>query len=174
MQSKERIPRELKVRLWLKYATYANQIRTWTSCFCCKAAVKIPEEVRAALQHDPTLLNYLGNLRSAAYGHVVPESRGGEMSEANLRIVCNECNTKMATQVLYDYCEQQKWAIVEDYKDLMDIDPETNICTPEVMNVSGREAYCCGTTKIGEPCRNKRPNNNDFCIVHTGKTILAK
>lgn len=174
MQQKERIPRDLKVKIWLKYATYADQIRTWTLCFCCRCCVKIPEEVRTHCNlYETNLLDYIDYLPACAYGHIIPESKGGKMEEDNLRIVCHRCNIEMGTQNMYDFCDSIDKSIIENYKDCMDVDPEPNVSVPAVMNVSGREEFCASTAKTGEPCRNKRPKDADFCWIHSGNSVLA-
>ena len=175
MAHKEKISRDLKIHLWQKYATKNNEIRTWTLCFCCKHIIKIPEEVRDHFDlYGISTLKYLENLRSTSYGHIVAESMGGQINEENIRLICHDCNTKMNTRNLYDYCNQKDYEIIEDYDNLMDVDPEATTNIPEIMNVAGRERYCPGINKTGEDCGNKRSKVSDFCIVHTGNNILAK
>lgn len=175
MSHKERIPRDLKIHLWLKYATKNNELRTWTLCFCCKYVIKIPEEVRDYFDlYGIDTSRYIGNLRSTSYGHIIAETSGGQTNEENIRLICHECNTKMNTQNLYAYCKEKQYEIIEDYNDLMDVDPEVTSNVPEIMNVTGRDKYCPGINKTGESCGNKKSKVSDFCTVHTGNNILAK
>lgn len=81
-RQKERIPPTIKKAVWLKYVGNLGLAK----CMCCQQA-------------EITMVSY-----EAA--HVIPESAGGKIHEANLRPVCKSCNCSVGTKVLSTYASK--------------------------------------------------------------------
>jgi hypothetical protein len=77
---KHPISSTLKRKVW---DTHIGQTIGQHKCFCCN-------------------LTYITQL-SFHCGHVIPESKGGDTKLSNLRPICQNCNSSMGTQNMYDF-----------------------------------------------------------------------
>ena len=77
---KQPISSTLKRKVW---DTHIGQTIGQHKCFCCN-------------------LTYITQL-SFHCGHVIPESKGGDTKLSNLRPICQNCNSSMGTQNMYDF-----------------------------------------------------------------------
>ena len=80
---KTRIPKQLKEDVWEEFIGNHNE----ALCYCCRK----------------------NKIKNTSYhcGHIIPEKDGGELEIENLRPICQECNSKMATENMRDYIERE-------------------------------------------------------------------
>ena len=77
---KKKIPQTLRIQVWNKWI--GEEIGK-TKCLCCKL-------------HDISQLNF-------NCGHIVAESKGGELKTENLKPICQSCNNSMGTQNMNEF-----------------------------------------------------------------------
>jgi len=80
---KKSIPITLKKLVWNNYI--GEEIGK-AKCLCCKLT-------------DITQLSF-------NCGHIIPESKGGELKQNNLKPICQSCNSSMGTMNMHDYIHQ--------------------------------------------------------------------
>ena len=80
---KKPIPPPLKRNVWHKYI---GEDIGKAKCLCCKLA-------------DITQMSF-------HCGHIIAESKGGELSVNNLKPICQSCNSSMGTQNMNEYIEK--------------------------------------------------------------------
>jgi hypothetical protein len=80
---KKFIPITLKKLVWNNYI--GEEIGK-AKCLCCKLT-------------DITQLSF-------NCGHIIPESKGGELKQNNLKPICQSCNSSMGTMNMHDYIHQ--------------------------------------------------------------------
>jgi hypothetical protein len=80
---KKSIPITLKKLVWNNYI--GEEIGK-AKCLCCKLT-------------DITQLSF-------NCGHIIPESKGGELKPNNLKPICQSCNSSMGTMNMHDYIHQ--------------------------------------------------------------------
>ena len=77
---KQRIPHILRIKVWNKWI--GEEVGK-TKCLCCKLI-------------DISPLNF-------TCGHIVAESKGGELKEDNLKPICQSCNSSMGTENMNEF-----------------------------------------------------------------------
>ena len=77
---KQKIPHVLRMKVWNKWIGIKVGE---TKCLCCKL-------------NDISQLNF-------NCGHIVAESKGGELKEDNLKPICQSCNSSMGTQNMNEF-----------------------------------------------------------------------
>jgi 5-methylcytosine-specific restriction endonuclease McrA len=82
---KKNIPKIKKQEIWYHYI---GEDIGRTKCFCCNI-----NDIRQLEFHC---------------GHIIPKSKGGEMSLQNLRPICSKCNLSMGNENMIDFYEKIK------------------------------------------------------------------
>ena len=77
---RKKIPKQIKTLVWNEYI--GNDIMS-NKCLCCKK-----EKI---------------DIRNFHCGHVIAESKGGDLTIKNLRPICAPCNTSMGTMSMDDF-----------------------------------------------------------------------
>lgn len=172
-----------KATIWLLNAHWEGErLQPIVYCFTCKQVLRPPEKVYSRLKKDYSYwpeLKELGHLPLAEYGHIIPHSLGGPSIIENIRLVCHDCNIKMGSQNLYDYCSQNNHVPVENPEDLMVISAENYLQSrvPERMMTDDLDLSpnrCKGRTKHGTQCIKPVSGGLNYCSVHSGLETLAK
>ena len=156
---KEKIPDEIKNKVWLKYSKYINDIR-FCQCCTCENLVMIPESIRKYHNINYDILNIYVDQKIKAisgtgeFGHIISEKNGGTINQENLIIQCKSCNTKQGSKNI-DYTEINKYDVV-----MIDNNIELDI----EMGVVNEK--CCYEIRKGYFCKNKCLFNRDRCYIH--------
>ena len=77
---RKKIPKQIKTLVWNEYI--GNDIMS-NKCLCCKK-----EKI---------------DIRNFHCGHVIAESKGGDLTIKNLRPICAPCNSSMGTMSMNDF-----------------------------------------------------------------------
>ena len=79
-ERRKKIPKRIRTLVWNKYV---SEDTPRSKCFCCR---------------DATI-----SFSAFDCGHVIAESKGGDMTINNLRPVCHDCNLAMGTRSMNDF-----------------------------------------------------------------------
>jgi ankyrin repeat protein len=79
-ERRKKIPKRIRTIVWNKYV---GEDTPRSKCFCCR---------------DTTI-----SFSAFDCGHVIAESKGGDMTISNLRPVCHDCNLAMGTRSMNDF-----------------------------------------------------------------------
>jgi ankyrin repeat protein len=82
-ERRKKIPKRIRTLVWNKYV---GEDTPRAKCFCCR---------------DTTI-----SFSAFDCGHVIAESKGGDMTINNLRPVCHECNLSMGTRSMNDFTSE--------------------------------------------------------------------
>jgi len=85
---KKNIPKIKKQEIWYHYI---GEDIGRTKCFCCNI-----NDIRQLEFHC---------------GHIIPKSKGGEMSLQNLRPICSKCNLSMGNENMIDFMKRLSYCI---------------------------------------------------------------
>lgn len=135
MTAKKSIPKPLKDLVWETYV--GNDIAT-TKCLCCEN-----NEIRMNNFHC---------------GHVIADSKGGEMTVENLRPICATCNASMKTEHMFDFKKRCGFGKkINNSFNIPSLNPEKRKTIDSMIWKSGL-SYSCKPRIFKVPCE-KLPVN---------------
>lgn len=138
---KAHIPTKIKVAVWFRDAHPGdNRI---AQCKTCSCIVRFPMSIAKKLNQTQQLLPFNCN-GVGEFGHIIAESRGGQITTDNLIIQCKPCNCKNHNKTLR--CK----AYIEDQYML------------DINNSDSMEVDVLRCLK----CKNKPIINRSYCHVH--------
>ena len=155
--SKQNIPLPIKIAVWERCRHPADP--RIAQCYTCYKCVRYPSPLIRYLidnystfainnTHLPYQIYGVGE-----YGHIFPESFGGQVSVNNLVIQCKDCNVRLGAHEM-----------PMDTQDVVMISTDANI-NSHLMDVDQCE-QCMYIKKNGEQCKNRPRPGHSYCHIH--------
>tara|TARA_R110002074_G_scaffold47869_2_gene122636 strand:- start:419 stop:913 length:495 start_codon:yes stop_codon:yes gene_type:complete len=156
---KQKIPDNIKNKVWLKFCNYNGDIR-FTQCYTCENFVMIPQSIRKYHDINYDILQIFVDEKICSvsgvgeFGHIISEKNGGKICEDNLIVQCKHCNcSNGSANIDIDLLSKNDIRMI-DYNEDIDIE----------MGISNET--CCQILKNGIFCKNNCMFNRNKCHIH--------